>query len=245
MSIQTIKVITLDLDNTLWLTWPVIARANEALHRYLSEKYPIIAHKYPPETWRPLQDKIMENHPEFKTDFTKIRMKAIEHCAACCNVENPKKVASEVFNVFINERCNTKDFLFPNVIKTLQALKSRGYIIGSLSNGNADITKMDHLNEFFTFNIGSAGKPDLEAFSKAFELSKKHCIDIKNIEIHSPNEIMHVGDSIYSDVIPGKKFGFQTIWVKTGDDNDASEEEIPKEADYILDAFEEITNILK
>ena len=78
MNKQTIKVITLDLDNTLWLTWPVIARANEALHNYISEKYPVIAHKYPPESWRQLQETVVENNPEFKTDFTKIRMKAIE-----------------------------------------------------------------------------------------------------------------------------------------------------------------------
>jgi len=235
---KIIKVITLDLDNTLWVTMPVILRANETLHKYISEKYPTIAKKFPPSTWRPLQDKIMETHPEFKTDFTRIRKSAIEYCATQCNLENPSAISNEVFDIFINERCNTKDFLFPNVIKTLQVLKDRGIIIGSLSNGNADITKMDYLNDFFSFNIGSAGKPDQEPFQHAYNLAKEHC----KVEINSPNEILHVGDSIYSDVIPGKQFGFQTVWVRTGEDGGT--EEMPKEADFILDAFDELVNIL-
>ena len=232
----TIKVITLDLDNTLWCTWPVIARANECLHNYISEKYPAIAKKFPPETWRPLQDKIMETNPSIRTDFTKIRKKAIEYCALQCNLSDPEQISEEVFDIFIQSRNATQDFLFPGVVHTLESLKKRGFTIGSLSNGNADITKMEHLDPFFSFNIGSAGKPDKAPFQLAFDLAKEHCKGLV-----SPGQVLHVGDSLHSDVIPAKQFGFRTVWVKTGEDGGTTV--VPEEVDFELDAFSEILKL--
>jgi|EP00505_MAST-04D_sp_SCG-Rhode-Island_P004689 FMN hydrolase / 5-amino-6-(5-phospho-D-ribitylamino)uracil phosphatase len=154
-------------------------------------------------------------------------------------------ICATLYSVFIlNRRNDTKDFLFPGVLNTLKSLKRRGYVIGSLTNGNADVFAMDHFNGIFSFHVcaSSAGamKPQLAPFKKAFDFAKLHSLP----EVIDESCVLHVGDSIHSDVIPGKLFGFKTCWVKTGDSGEDQDQSPPAEADVTCEQFAELAMVL-
>ena len=238
-----VRVITFDLDNTLWHTLPVILSANKALHSHLRSFHPEISERFPPEKWKDLQNKMMEDHPDDRHDLTTIRKRALEYTASVTYPELSASAISDIsnsaFTEFIKVRNDTKDHLFPKVIETLQILKDRGYVLGALTNGNADVYSMPHLEGFFSFSVSAissgAAKPDPRPFHKAYSLSQVHGLT-KN-----PGHVLHVGDSIYSDIVPAKLYGFRTCWVRTGDDRKSVP---PKEADLVLESFFELRNIM-
>lgn len=98
-----VRVVTVDLDNTLWKTLPVIKEANKALFHFLGAQYPGILDRFPPESWRALQDKMMENFPEDSHDLSKVRLRAIEYAANICGEKDPAAVSQEAFSVFIQK----------------------------------------------------------------------------------------------------------------------------------------------
>ena len=98
-----IRVVTVDLDNTLWKTMPCITAANKALFDFFGGKYPNIMKRFPPDTWRGLQSKIMEDFPEDSHDLSKVRIRAIEYAARMCGERDPVTVSEEAFAAFIKK----------------------------------------------------------------------------------------------------------------------------------------------
>ena len=64
------RVISLDLDDTLWPVAPVIAAAEAALHEWLQERYPRTMHGHNAGTMRALRAKIATQFPEQSHDLT-------------------------------------------------------------------------------------------------------------------------------------------------------------------------------
>ena len=145
----------------------------------------------------------MESNLSIRTDFTKNKKKAIEYCAIQCNLKDPQQISEEVFDVFIQSCNTTQDFLFPGVISTLDLLKKRGFTIGSLSKWKCRHNSNGTLESFLSI-LEAPGSRTRPPFQLAFDLAKEHCEGLV-----SPGQVLHVGDSLYSD-IPAK------IWVPYG-----------------------------
>ena len=67
------RAISLDLDDTLWPIWPVIEKAELALHAFLSERCPRTAEAFPVARMRELRERIAAEHPQYAHDFTRQR----------------------------------------------------------------------------------------------------------------------------------------------------------------------------
>jgi len=94
----------------------------------------------------------------------------------------------------------------------LKALCERGYNIGVIANQSAGTQKRLEnwgLMKYIQLVIASAeegvAKPDKRIFEIALERS-----------MCSPSEAVMIGDRIDNDIIPAKKMGMATIWVKQG-----------------------------
>jgi len=61
-------------------------------------------------------------------------------------------------------------------------------------------------------------KPSLNAFEEVYKKSR-----------YKKNEYLMIGDSLYHDIIPAKKFGFRTCWI-----NDDTQNLKSKEADLVI-----------
>ena len=129
---------------------------------------------------------------------------------------------------------------FVDVANTLETLKKRGYNLGIIANqelGTKDRLQQQGILQYIDLVIASAeegvAKPDEKIFKIA--LQRAAC--------KSDNAIM-IGDRIDNDIIPAKKLGFHTIWIKQGFGqywNITKEEETP---DYTVCSLSELCDIL-
>lgn len=103
------------------------------------------------------------------------------------------------------------DTLFPAVSVVLEKL-SKSYHLGVIANQQENLVeRLEHFGilSYFKVVVGSAdiglSKPDLGIFEYALEQVAA-----------LPQDTIYVGDRIDNDMIPAKKMGMKTIWIKQG-----------------------------
>lgn len=101
---------------------------------------------------------------------------------------------------------------YPEAEDILRYLKNLGYKLGVIANqslGTAERLKQWGLLEYIDVVTASAelgvAKPDPLIFKKAFELAG--C---------KPEEAAMIGDRLDNDMVPAKKLGMKTVWIKQG-----------------------------
>lgn len=197
---MSIRVIGLDLDDTLWAIEPVIRRANRELFDWLDRRYPRITRGHTPESLHALCLKYMRARPGQRHDLTTLRKAFLRHLGR--EAAYAEDFAEEAFAVFYAAR-NTVE-LFPEVEEVL-ALLARDYTLVALSNGNACIERIGLARHFrLAINSAEAGacKPDPRMFHLALE------------RLGEPAEAMvHVGDHPEHDVLGAHNAGVRAIWL--------------------------------
>lgn len=121
----------------------------------------------------------------------------------------------------------------------LQELGSK-YHIGIIANqalGTKERLDKWGLLQYIDMVIASAeegiSKPDLRIFQLALE--QAGC---------NPNEAIMIGDRIDNDIIPAKKIGMSTIWVKQGMGSYWNISKDDEKADLVVDHIQEILQLL-
>ena len=203
-TLPNIRAITLDLDDTLWPSAPTLTRAEQRAYAWLVEHAPAVAARWPLEQLRELRFAIFHKHPELHHDFLRIRRMAMHAAFEQAGQSGP--AANEriegVLEVFMSAR-NEVD-LYPEVRDCLTRL-SRRYALASLTNGNADVTRIGighHFKAIISAHTHGVSKPDPALFHLACrELGCK------------PDEVVHVGDDIELDVRGARAAGLHVIWM--------------------------------
>jgi len=197
-----IRVIGFDLDDTLWAVKPIIIRAEQKLAGFLQEAAP--EHAIDVEVMRALRDRIVANDPTLAHRLTELRRRVIEAALAAqgADEEIARRISFEAIEVFLAAR-NDIEF-FDGVIEGLATL-SRDYVLGALSNGNADIRRLG-LDRYFSFAFSAeevgAPKPEPHLFEAA----------MKHIGI-TPAQMVYVGDDPVLDVDAANRLGLTTVWM--------------------------------
>ena len=108
-------------------------------------------------------------------------------------------------------RCDVED-IYDGVKDLLIGLRNKGYRLGVVANqlqGTEQRMTKWGIIDYFDFVIASyeagVSKPDQEIFLMA--LDKAGC---------KPNEAYMIGDRLDNDILPAKKLGIKTIWVRQG-----------------------------
>lgn len=206
LSSTPIRVITFDLDDTLWDIWPVIERAERHLHRWLEQHYPAIPRRFDCLELRELGAEIARRQPELAYHRSWLRKSALELAARRSGCDSFDVEAA--FAVFYAARNEVE--LFDDVAPVLERLAQR-YQLGALSNGNACVVRTG-LARFLDFalsaeTVGSA-KPEPRMFVEACRLSGARA-----------EQILHVGDEPEHDVRGAAMAGLRTVWLnRTGKD---------------------------
>ncbi|NML18917.1 HAD family hydrolase [Azohydromonas caseinilytica] len=198
---ETIRAISLDLDDTLWPIWPTIDRAEQVLHEWLVINAPATAALFSsPEALREIRGAVGRQRPDLKHDLSALRRESIR--LALGQAGDDPELAEPAFEVFFAERQNVT--LFPDALPALEFLAAR-YPLVSLSNGNADLARMG-LAPFFVASVAAlefgVPKPDPRIFHAAARAAGVQ-----------PQEVLHVGDDVLQDVLGARDVGMQTAWV--------------------------------
>lgn len=203
-----IKLVTLDLDNTLWEAETIIYDAHRAMVAWLTENISGSDALLSDEAWRSLRKQLISDRPDIAHHPTEIRKAMLRAALTPLALELAvlEQAIESAFNVFHEGRNRVKPF--PEAIELLTYLQDHVPVV-AITNGNSDLIRIGIAHHFkYIVSAESAGvaKPHPDIFLKALHLAG----DIK------PEEALHVGDHIEEDVEAARRLGFKTIWVNPG-----------------------------
>lgn len=199
-----IKLITFDLDNTLWHADPVIIKAEHAQWQSIINLCPNALNEFTPSSLKQLKCEIIDKNPHLRHKLSALRKEILFHLFIRCGVSKTQAdlFSKRVFSDFLNVRNQVE--LFPSALHLLTELKKK-YTIIALSNGNADLKKigLDHLFDahFHAENVDNP-KPHSDMFLAALDYANTN-----------PEESLHIGDHPEQDILAANTLGFKTAWV--------------------------------
>jgi putative hydrolase of the HAD superfamily len=217
---MSIRLITFDLDDTLWDVAPVMHSAEAALRDWLAAEAPRLG-PVPIEHLWAIRARLMEADPGLRHRLSELRRRILLH--ALLDAGYPQGEADGLaelgFQVFLAARHQVQ--LYPEVHPTLERLAMR-YTLGVITNGNADVRRLG-LADYFRFALCAEelgiGKPDPHPFRTA----------LKHAGVEA-GQAVHIGDHPGDDIAGAKAAGMHAIWFnpngRTWEGDEAPDREI-------------------
>lgn len=194
------RVISLDLDDTLWPVAPVIAAAERTLFAWLQARCPQAVQGHTVDSMRAMRAQCAADFPDRSHDLTFLRHRAL--VAQFAQAGYSESLADEAMEVFLVERNRVE--LYSDVRPTLARLRA-SYRLFAVSNGNADLQRCG-LGELFDGHVtaitAGAAKPDARIFAA-----------LQRMAGVSPAEVLHIGDDPLADVVGATQAGMQAVWL--------------------------------
>ncbi|ABM61055.1 HAD family hydrolase [Halorhodospira halophila] len=200
-----LRALTFDLDDTLWSVDDVLAAAEQTLHDYLRDAYPVVAERFDPDTMRQLRRELAAARPELTRNATTLRRATMAEIARSCGIDGAaaERFVEQTFAVFLEAR-QSRVAPFPEVLPALRDLAGR-FRIGVITNGNADVYRTE-LGPYVHFVVRGVDidipKPEPEIFALACEHAGA-----------PPGEVLHVGDDPDSDAAGALAAGMQAALI--------------------------------
>jgi putative hydrolase of the HAD superfamily len=201
-AIGTISVLSFDLDDTLYNNHPIIKAALKAQASYLADIEPWQAQG--PDYWSHCRDEVAKFHPHLMDDVTTWRQAALQHGMSKLGFTETQaeQYAHEAYAAFSHARSNIT--VEQPVLDLLKALRTK-YRLIAITNGNVEVEKFNLAGEFdLVLKAGpdGAAKPHRALFDKA-----ANSLNVDNLEI------LHIGDSLDSDVQGANHAGCHSVWL--------------------------------
>jgi len=200
---QTYRVISFDLDDTLYDNRPVIAQAEAASLCFLQQHYPKTK-QWQASDWQQLKATLLTQFPALNHDVSLARQVMLARGLTLLGYSESvaHAGAKTVFEHFSMHRSCFR--VSQSVLELLQHLKQHYRLIG-ITNGNVDHQKIG-LAELLEFVLHPGQhvkqKPAADMFEQA----------AKRLEVPL-TQILHVGDSASSDVEGARRAGCQSVWL--------------------------------
>ncbi len=203
MKNSEIKLISFDLDNTLYDNWPVIKKAEEKSQGYLKQAFEKQNKVYNHQTFLSHRERLLalkiklpeEQKRQFE-NLSWLRERVLKKC--CESLENHDKIALQSFQIFIDYRNRVS---IREEIRAMLNQLSGKFALATITNGNCDAGQLSisHLLERnYSPTQGFRAKPHPEMIFRLFE----------DFSLE-PNQVLHVGDQYESDGIAAEEAGCQ------------------------------------
>jgi len=225
---KNIKVLSFDLDDTLWPCSPTIQRAEKLLYQWLSDHVPVITKHYDINQLREKRRLLLNHHTELAHDMTQLRIKSFEQLTQEFGLA--PDWMEPAFETFYKARQQVT--LYDDVKPVLDELNKLFQLV-SLTNGNADtvLTGIDH---WFDFSLSSAMVGKLKSEPDIYRQVHKRA----NIEA---SQMVHIGDHPLQDVSGAKSAGVFAIWLNRGQNQWPLEDCRP---DAVITSLHELPGLL-
>lgn len=230
---MTIKLITFDLDHTLWNPDLALQRGETESYAWLAAQHPAFGEQFPVAAFVEMRVQLREKFPELQHRVSEIRRVAFRNALqdTGMTVDAAHNLAEQAFDVFW--RARQRVTIFDDTPALLQKLSER-YTLGAISNGNACLNAVG-LADYFQFHFAADdflnSKPAPDMFIAALERAGV-----------APHEALHIGDHPVDDMQGAQAVGIKTLWVNfTG----ASWPLKTAAPDFTVSALPEILHLLQ
>jgi FMN phosphatase YigB (HAD superfamily) len=236
-----IRVVTFDLDNTLWNTSGCIDAANSALAAHLEADNIV----QPKRVEKVMGDLFKANHSRYcpldenakaPCRLTQLRTDAIQQTLEDHNGRSPEDAlayAQNAFQIWTDARHDAIPHNFAtSVLACLEKVSSirtsagHPVLIGAITDGNSDPRNVDVLRDYFDFCVNAesigVGKPDKRVYMEAIRYVVAHpsfedlVIENREDEEELENSVgpywVHVGDDFVKDIVAAKSLKMRSVW---------------------------------
>ncbi|MEL6368133.1 MAG: HAD-IA family hydrolase [Pseudomonadota bacterium] len=197
-----IRVLSFDLDDTLWAVKPVILRAERVQWAWIREHFPQSVGVLDKAKLQELRRNVWDAYPDLHFDLTFLRLECLRRIAALSGIQDAAGFATDAFAAF--ESARNRVCFFPDALPALARL-ARDYPLVAVTNGNASLDRTG-IGSWFSARVSArdvgAAKPDSRMFDAAAKLATV-----------APDEVLHIGDSPELDVEGARQAGQHTVWL--------------------------------
>ena len=197
------RVLTIDLDDTLWPCGPVIAAAEQALYDWLCLVAPRLTDVHDPASLGEQRRQLMISSPDLAHDLTRVRRESLR--VLLTGHGYPETLADQAVDLFRRHRNRVEPF---REVKAALTRLAKQYLLVSVTNGNAEVDRTP-LSGLFHLSLSAAdvgaAKPDPALFRGALEWAG-----------FDAGQCLHIGDDPVRDVEAARRFGTDTAWVNRG-----------------------------
>jgi putative hydrolase of the HAD superfamily len=201
-----IKLLTFDLDDTLWEFAPVLWRAENITYAWLQQHAPALTARFSLAALRELRLQLARAQPELAHRVTELRIVGLRHAMQRAGIAEAEieTLTQAAFAIFLEARHQVE--LFDAAEEVLDEL-GRRYTLAAITNGNVQVKKLG-LDRFFTVAINAEQlarpKPHPEPFLAV--LQQVGC---------QPAQCIHIGDDVENDIRGAQRLGLHTVWMNT------------------------------
>ncbi|YCH21582.1 HAD family hydrolase [Pseudomonas sp. D1-3] len=199
---MSIRLITFDLDDTLWDNRPVILGAETAMRDWISQHAPRLAGQ-PVDHLGQVRVRLLEAEPGLKYRLSELRRRTLRHALEGVGhgPEEAAQLAEGAFQAMLEARHAIT--FFSDTVTTLELLANQ-YSLGVITNGNADVRRLG-LADYFSFILCAeelgVGKPDRRPFEEALARSGMQA-----------EQAVHIGDHPGDDIAGAQAAGWRAVW---------------------------------
>lgn len=200
---RRLRLITFDLDDTLWDLRPTLLRAEAELQDWMLANCPELPGRFDRDALVALRLELIGERPELKHRISELRRESMRLALQRCGraAAEAARLADAAFEVFIAARHGVEPFA--GVEECLEEL-GREHVLGVITNGNADVFRLG-VGRHFRFAISAeaigTSKPDPLPFTSALERA--------GVEA---GESLHIGDHPEHDVAGARAAGMRSAW---------------------------------
>lgn len=207
--LQPIKAITFDLDDTLYDNYPVIRKTTEESHRFLQAWHPDL-HDFSVEAYQQLRDRLLAQEPDIYHDVTEWRRRTVEQAMLDIGISptEAREGADKVMAVFAHWRSQVD--VPPENHVALAALAEKVPLV-AITNGNAE-PRLFGLDGYFQFVLRAGPDGRAKPYQDMYHLAAQRL----NL---APENILHVGDDLITDVAGALRCGMQACWINLREGN--------------------------
>ncbi len=202
-SLNPIKAITFDLDDTLYDNRPVIRKTAQETHAALQAFHPALR-DFTPADYQQLRDELLAREPDIYHDVSEWRRRSVALALqnAGLSASEASAGADEVMQTFHHWRSQVE--MPEETHQTLRWLSERVPLV-AITNGNADAEKLG-INTYFQCVLRAGPHGRAKPWQDMYHLAARQL----NI---APEAILHVGDDLTTDVAGARRAGLQACWI--------------------------------
>lgn len=212
------RLITLDLDDTLWPTAPVVAAANAALCSAISARHGVDATPaHVQAAMKRLRPQLEERDGRPAT-YTQLRASAIADLLGSRPGIEASAAAEKLFEVWLLARHTAaEELLFEGAASALASVRGSfpGAVIAAVTNGRGDPLQMASIARYFDLTV-SGEDESVHPGRKPSPIIYRAALTRAGFGPDSVDGWAHVGDDLLNDMMAAKALGARTVLLDPG-----------------------------